>query len=728
MTIHSKKFYISNTTILIENPNRKNVLWQRVRSTCLLERDLATGKRFFTKLRPAQRVSVQGKAAGKGPKSVCAPCKKAESLTAHLNKTNRVQLDTEVPKWLKRLSLLAQLKHGIKARSVWSLLKMDDLWIAAYKKLANSPGALTRGVNTETIDGYSLKILKTLKEKILKQEYYFKAARRVYIPKPQGGRRPLGIPAFRDRVVQEVIRVILQTIFEPKFSQYSHGFRPGRSQQSCMKQIRRDFRGTKWFIEGDISQCFDEINHNKVIKILEMHINDRRLIKLIKIGLKAKVMMPNKTIEDITKGTPQGGVYSPLLANIVLDRLDTFISRLKLKVDRGVKRRRNPAYSKAYYAVQKAKQKGMSNKTLYKLRGKVSRLFYGDPQDPNYARLHYTRYADDFLIGVAGPYELAKQIKDATQRFLAHQLKLRMNEDKTLITRAKGNHIPLLGYLIQYAPEIKMVFQRKYGGKGKTIISHREGNLRILANTKNVISRLANLGFCTKQGVTKPNFRYFHNPQSYTVAQVRHLLVGIDNYFKVANNKRKATSSITNIVRSSIVKMFAAKFKLRTQKQVYKKAGRDLSIAIKPKKGKTAYGATDTKAIKWAESAGAKVKHKMPSLPFTKYKYIKKPDLAPLSKGWHPGKNKTVNDIIHMQNNHAPELGKLAIRAIRGRSLLESSCAKCGETSAVEMHHVRALKGLKGKTVVEKMMMAANRKSIPLCWPCHKEVHGWKSK
>lgn len=688
--------------------NNINVLLrQRVRSIRLLETEPVTAKRFIT-----------GEAAEKGPKSEQSA--HTPSCSAHLDNIGPLKSGTDVPKWLKRLNVLAQLKTNQKARSLWALVNESDLWCAAYAKLAASRGSLTRGGDQETIDAYSMKILNALKTQIIQGQYQFGLTRRVFIPKPQGGKRPLGVPAFRDRVVQEVIRIILETIFEPRFSPNSHGFRPGRSQHTCMRQIRRDFRATKWFIEGHISKCFDQIDHQSLRKLLQQRIDDKRFIKFVCQGLRTKVLMPDREQVNLKIGTAQGSICSPLLSNIALNPLDRFMQRLKKRIDRGLKRKQNPQYTKAHYGLNKAKREAHKAAVAY-YRKQSRKVPSGLPNDPNFLRLSYVRYADDFLIGVIGPYKLATRVKALVQRFLHHRLKLSLNEDKTLITPAKGNTIGFLGFRIQHAPTIAMKFWRRYQGKWRQIRSIRDGHIRLLADTRKVIKDLAEKRFCDKSGKAKPNWVYFHDPQSYAISKASSIIRGLDNYYNIANNKRRLTNSVMSIIRSSMAKLFAAKFKLRTQASVYARGGKDLSRPLKAKTGRTAVGKTDAQAQAWAEEAGGRLTGPMPPIPYTKYATIRKPKLAPLPVGWQP---ETMGPM--QQHGHMTFLENLWGRSGRGRTALQAHCAMCASTAGVEMHHVRKMTDLQHKSPVEKLIIAANRKSIPLCWFCHKKHHGWK--
>jgi group II intron reverse transcriptase/maturase len=624
---------------------KTHLLRQRVRSTGLPERDLVIVKR-----KPYSTV-----ADGKEPKSVR---KFNQTLTAHSNNGDRTGPGTEVSKWYKRLTVLSRLEKHQRARSLWALINEKDLWAAAYQKLATSPGSLTRGGGKTTIDGYSMKILDALRNSVYNGTYTFGITRRVFIPKPQGGRRPLGVPEFRDTVVQEVIRSILEAVFEPRFHSSSHGFRPGRSQHTCMRQIRRDFRGVKWFIEGDISKCFDEINHESIRKELEKHIQDKRFVSLVTRGLRTKVLVPDRKLEDLTIGTPQGGICSPLLSNIALNKFDQFMARLKSRIDRGKKRKQNPEYIKAYGEVTRARRAGQN---VFEQRRYTRTLQYGDPKDPEFLLLNYVRYADDFLIGITGPRALAERVRCLAQRFLKQKLKLKLNEDKTLITRAKGNKVPFLGFLIQTGPKISMIFKRRYVGKWRTVKSIRSGDLRLLVDNNKVIKVLANKKFCTQDGSPRPCFTYFQDPQSNTVAKAKSIIQGIDNYYQIANNRRAFTSRVVYIIRDSIARVFAAKFKLRTRRQVYAKGGKDLSRPIDAKTGKTAKGATDAQANAWAEEAGGRIKGSMPKIPYTKYGSIPKPTLAPLPQNWNP-----------LHQSHTPYgMHEIGVRSGRGSTALE---------------------------------------------------------
>jgi group II intron reverse transcriptase/maturase len=430
---------------------------------------------------------------------------------------------------------------------------------------------------------------------VIKGKFSFGLTRRVIIPKPQGGERLLGIPEFQDRLVQEVLRCLLECVFEPRFLETSHGFRPGRSQHTTLRYIRRTFRGINWIIEGDIKRCFDRISHEIIIKLIRKIIKDEKFIHLLKKGLNTRVLMPNKQIEENLVGTPQGSIISPLLSNIVLQELDLFIERLKKIINRGENRRQNPEYSKLMKKVYKFKEEG-NKKEAIKHRKLARKVGYKLEKDPNYLKLEYVRFADDFLVGIMGSKKLALKVRHLITKFLKIRLKLTLNLEKTKISRTKTEHIPFLGYLISYGPKKMHTVTRRYAGKLKTIKRLSGGNIRLLVDMNKVINKLFLKKFCDFKGRPIPNFHYFHNPQSFTVTRVSAVIRGLANYYHLANSKVSCIQRITYIIQHSLAKLFAAKFRLGTRAKVFKKAGRDLSKLIKSKA--TAYGATEEKLIK----------------------------------------------------------------------------------------------------------------------------------
>ena len=322
-----------------------------------------------------------------------------------------------------------------------------DLYLLAYGKIYANQGAMTPGTSTETADGMSEDKIDQIIEAMRNERYRFSPARRIYIPKKNGKLRPLGLPSWSDKLVGEVVRLLLEAYYEPTFTDHSHGFRPGRGCHTALREVERTWTGTTWFIEGDISDCFGSLDHEIMIRILSKKIHDNRFLRLIKQMLKAGYLEDWRYHETLS-GAPQGGVVSPILSNIYLHKLDVYVETVLIpRYTRGKRRKRNPEYGRIASKMVWARARGNRDK-VRDLRRSLRRLPSGDPQDPGYRRLRYTRYADDHLLGFIGPKAEAEAIKDQLARFLRDDLALELNPSKTLVTHAHTRAARYLGYEI----------------------------------------------------------------------------------------------------------------------------------------------------------------------------------------------------------------------------------------------------------------------------------------
>lgn len=330
---------------------------------------------------------------------------------------------------------------------VYKLLFNRDFYLNAYAKLYPNNGAMTKGVTDETVDGMSIQKIDRMIELLREEKYQWKPARREYIPKKNGKKRPLGIPTWGDKLLQEVMREILEAYYEPQFSNHSHGFRPNRGCHTALQEIQI-WKGTRWFIEGDISKYFDTIDHDVLLKILEKNIHDGRFLRLISNMLKAGYLDDWKFNQTIS-GTPQGGVISPLLANIYLNEFDQWIENTLIpQYTKGKRQKSNPAYNRMNAEISKAR-KNRDIQTAHKLEVERRNIPSVDPYDENYRRCRYVRYADDFLIGFTGSKADAEEIKAAMHNFLENELHLELSQEKTLITNASSQAAKFLGYEIK---------------------------------------------------------------------------------------------------------------------------------------------------------------------------------------------------------------------------------------------------------------------------------------
>jgi group II intron reverse transcriptase/maturase len=336
-------------------------------------------------------------------------------------------------------------RQGLPCEQLYRQMFNKDLYLLAYGNIYSNKGAMTPGASAETADGMSGDKIHEITELMRYERYRFAPARRIYIPKNNGKLRPLGLPPWSDKLVGEVVRLLLEAYYEPQFSDRSHGFRKGHGCHTALRHIRDSWTGTVWFIEGDISDCFGSLSHDTLLRILAEKIHDQRFLRLIRNMLKAGYL-EDWEYHDTLSGCPQGGVVSPILSNIYLDKLDKFIEQeLIPQYTRGDSRALNPAYREIAIRLQNARRRG-DRAAARDLKRQLRSLPSKDPMDPGYRRLRYCRYADDHILGFTGPKADAEEIKAKLATFLRESLGLELNQDKTLITHARSQPARFLGY------------------------------------------------------------------------------------------------------------------------------------------------------------------------------------------------------------------------------------------------------------------------------------------
>src|SRR6516225_6124747 len=336
-------------------------------------------------------------------------------------------------------------RKGLPCTQLYRQMFNRELYLLAYGKIYSNQGAMTPGTSDETADGMSEEKIEQITGLMRREKYRFAPARRVYIPKKNGQLRPLGMPTWSDKLVGEVVRLLLDAFYEPVFSDRSHGFRKRRGCHTALREIRDTWTGTTWFIEGDISDCFGSLDHEILLGILAEKIHDQRFLRLIRNMLKAGYLEDWEYHETLS-GSPQGGVVSPILSSIYLHKLDEFVEReLIPQYTRGARRKINPEYERAKSRLRRARSHG-DRAEARDLERQLRTLPYGDPMDPGYRRLRYLRYADDHILGFIGPKAEAEEIKAKLAVFLRETLGLELNQQKTLITHARSQRARFLGY------------------------------------------------------------------------------------------------------------------------------------------------------------------------------------------------------------------------------------------------------------------------------------------
>ena len=574
---------------------------------------------------------------------------------------------------------------GLPLRRVYRQLFNPNLYLTAYGKISRNAGAMTPGVTEETVDAMSEHKITTIIETIRAQRYQWKPARRTYILKKNGKKRPLGLPVWSDKLVAEVLRMIVEAYFEPRFSSHSHGFRPGKGCHTALQEIYYQWAGTTWFIEGDISGCFDNLDHDLLISTLREHIQDGRFIALIQNLLDAGYLEDWKYHRSLS-GVPQGSIVSPILSNIVLDKLDTFVETVLIPKDtKGTGRARNSVYRKLVSQAHERYKQGRS-KEAQELRKQFQQMPSQDPNDPNFRRLRYCRYADDFLLGFVGPKAEAEEIKQQIKTFLLDELHLQLSEAKTLITHARSEAAHFLGYEITTLHKDTKRSTTKDGRKRRSI----NGQIGLRVPREVLMSKCKRY----QRGGKAIHRTELVNESDFTIMTIyQSAFRGLANYYRLAYNMQ-TLQRVKWVMEQSLTKTLALKYKMSVRR-VYAKYKADLLVdgtlykglrVIVPREGKKPLIAT------WG------------GIPLT----------------WES--DALIEDHPHQQ-------------VWTGRSELEKrltaqTCEQCGVTShtkRMEVHHIRALKDLtrypgREKPEWVKLMATRRRKTLVLCRTCHMNI------
>ena len=575
-----------------------------------------------------------------------------------------------------------------------------EFYLTAYQKIQAKQGSMTAGTDGKTVDGMGMKRINALIAKLRDFSYRPSPARRTYIPKANGKKRPLGIPSFDDKLVQEVVRMILESIYEPTFLNTSHGFRPKRSCHTALQYVQKNFTGVKWFVEGDIKGCFDHVDHHVLVNILRRRIQDEHFIGLIWKFLKAGYM-EDWVYHNTYSGTPQGSIISPILANIYLNELDVFMAQYAQTFRQGDKRRINPAYKKPLdkrrgkqewlkrnehkiFQEQKAAVKAEINEINQYLRT----IPYVDPMDDSYKRLVYVRYADDFLIGVIGSKVDAKQVKADVGQFIRKQLHLELSQEKTLITHG-SDYAQFLSFQITTSTEQNSTrtkagyIKRSYTGRIKLYVPKEKWLKRLLSYGTLKIQYDKNNG---NKEIWEPICRSgLRNLDDLEILnQYNAEIRGLYNYYRIAHNAT-VLNNFLYVMKYSMYKTFAGKYRTSMRKIIQKYTkNRDFVITYQGKSGE--------KSVAFYNQGMRRDTHVSATDP----------------------------DIIGRarENRNYTSL----VQRLRG-----CQCEWCGATDVeIEIHHVKKLKDLSGRAEWERHMIARRRKTMALCHNCHVKLHAGK--
>lgn len=578
-----------------------------------------------------------------------------------------------------------------------NLYNPEFYWLA-YKNIYANDGSMAAGADGTTIDGMGNERIEGIIMSLRDRSYQPKPARREYIAKKNSSKkRPLGIQSGNDKLVQEIVKMILESIYEPVFSDKSHGFRPNRSCQTALMQTQKTFTGTNWFVEGDIHACFDSFDHQIVIKLLRKRIDDEAFIQLIWKFLKAGYM-EQWTFGRTYSGVPQGSGVSPVLCNVYLNELDRYMKKYAMEFNtKAQKKRFATAYRRSVDRTYKYRKKGkeiwetltpeerkIRSRTLKKLEREEKSITPTIPKDADYKRIQYTRYADDFLIGVIGSKQDAEKVKQDVKTFLWETLKLEMSDAKTKVTHT-GDRARFLGYDITVSRSqnlkkkadgrvqrcqtgvVKLLVPReKWVGK---LIEYRAMKIKINENGKERFVAL-HRGKLVNQRDIEILARYN--------AEVR----GLYNYYSIANDSFKI-GRFANVMKYSMYKTFACKYKTNVHEI------------------KRRYFVNDLFTVAYDTKSGRKTT--------TFYK-----------DGFKRKEKATKFDNV----SELPQFSKYAKTNTLKQRVERHTCELCHKDCRnLEIHQVKKLKDLKGDAEWVLLMRKRRRKTLVVCPECHSLIH-----
>ena len=591
---------------------------------------------------------------------------------------------------LTKLQENSKKNHDEVFTRLYRYLLRPDIYYVAYQHLYSNKGAGTKGVTDDTADGFSEIYIENIIEALKNEMYQPKPVRRTYIKKSNGKMRPLGLPVFTDKLIQEAIRMILEAIYEPIFSDYSHGFRPARSCHTALAQIKKEFTGARWFIEGDIKGCFDNINHAVLVEIINQKIKDARFLKLIRSFLKAGYMEDWKYHKTYS-GCPQGGIISPILANIYLNELDRHVMKIKKEFDVATKARYTPEYTKLVGLRQRLHNKIKNSngtereKLIEEYKSATAQMLKLPAKQCDDKKIKYVRYADDFLIAVNGNRQDCEKIKQELIEFISTTLKMELSQEKTLITHS-NTPARFLGYDVR----VRRDQQIKPKGKFKTRSMNNKVELSI--PFKDRIEKFLFSNGIVKQRSDNGKLEPIHRPQLLNRTDLEIVTIynaelrGICNYYGLASNFNKLIY-FNYLMEYSCLKTLAGKHRSKVSK---------IRAMYKDGTGK------------WA-------------IPYETKTGIKKMYFA----NYADCKGKKFTDIVpQTAKNYSHDVTTLESR------LKAKICEVCGctESDRYEIHHVNKVKNLKGKSEWEKIMIAKRRKTIVVCHKCHMAIHHGEKK
>ena len=568
-------------------------------------------------------------------------------------------------------------RRGLPCDELYRQLFNPHLYLMAYGRIYSNKGAMTPGVTEETVDGMSLGKIDRIIDAMRHERYRFSPARRIYIPKKNGKLRPLGLPTWSDKLVGEVVRLLLEAYYEPTFSDHSYGFRPGRGCHTALRKVAETWTGTAWFVEGDVSDCFGSLDHQIMLDILAEKLHDNRFLRLLRNMLQAGYL-EDWEYNTTFSGAPQGGVASPILSNIYLHRLDRFVETVLIpQYTQRAHRASNFEYKRIASAIGRARKRG-DRTQVRELRKQQRGLPSQDPQDPRYRRLRYVRYADDHLLGFVGPKAEAEEIKQRLAQFLRDDLKLELSQAKTLITHARTSAATFLGY------EITVQHSNHKTTRGRRAVN---GVVRLRVPTAVIKAKCA---LYLQRGKPATRTPLVNRGEFDIVATYGAEYRGLVQYYLLAGDVHRL-NRLHGVMRTSMLKTLACK---------YDSTARKMAAKLKAKI-ETPHGLRTCHQVVIERSGRKALVARFGGIPLKRQQSAVITDRIP-------------ERVIYPRK-------ELPLRLLKGR------CEICEQPDDIVMHHVRKLADLgqpgQSQPAWAKLMAKRRRKTLAVCEACHQAIH-----
>ena len=583
-------------------------------------------------------------------------------------------------------------RQGKRINGLSRLITNPHLWERAYVEIAANKGALTHGATANTLDGFSVERMTEIAERVRTGTYRFTPVRRVHIPKANGKTRPLGVPTADDKLVQGVVKLLLELIYEPVFSRHSHGFRRGHSCHTALSSIQDTWNGMKWLVDVDVVGFFDNIDHGILLKLLRRKIDDERFIRLIEGMLKAGYM-EDWTFHATHSGTPQGGVVSPILANIYLHELDEFLAAMQVRFNRGKRRAENPPYQRLTLSIYKRRlridrllsenrlaEAETAQAEVRELEAKRSLLPSKDGFDPAFRRLRFCRYADDFVVGVIGSKAEAREVMREVTEFLRTALNLQASPEKSKVSKASKGTV-FLGYQVQADTGNRVRRTRL----GRRVVRSRDPSDHIHLR----VPRDRLVRFNQRKGygdLGRPKAMHRRHLIDSSVLEIvlayNAEMRGLANYYRLAYIAKHSLRKLWFLWQTSLLKTLSCKLRLSVNQVARRlRTGDGLAVRFTVDGKEKVVGVFNLKHLDRLPELGAAV---------------------------------DVQASPHFTKARSDVLDRLHAR----------ECEHCGATNVpCEVHHARKLADMKDTPLWQQVAAARRRKRVVLCRECHQALH-----